>query len=246
MERYDFYKSLYDHELSQRQVLDGALNTPLSGLLLLGGIIGVYAKDLTLTYEFWPITSLVTILVASICFARTLWLLILSWRITGYKYLQPANAWLDWDRQSELSSQTPLEMDEEFVEEAISKHSQAATFNRRMNTRKSTLLYMARRNLVVTIFAVLLGLIPFLVRTYNPTGTIYKIKVLDSVALSTSLMQNNTITQQPRKADTAVAQKATDTKVRSTRRDKAPANVILREDKWGRIEHPDQQKPKVK
>jgi hypothetical protein len=85
--KIDFLKEQYTFELERRQQLTTSLTIPVTVLIILGGGLGVFAKELSYQSKPLSITFIILIAIAAAAFGETIFFLIRSYHGHIYLYI---------------------------------------------------------------------------------------------------------------------------------------------------------------
>lgn len=167
---FNFYKDLHNRELSRRKELDDAVNLPIGIITVFIGMLSFFIKDPSFIFSNCIMTVLfsiiVILLITSVCFViGSMNNFIID---NSYKYLPFPDHLLAYEKEliehnNQLSDLSESINFEDYLKDNF---SEIATYNKKINDKRSTALYRSKNCLVITVFISLILIIIHLVKIY--------------------------------------------------------------------------------
>jgi hypothetical protein len=163
----DLYRRIYDEEWRRRDAIQASITLPITLVSVLGGALFVFARSFSFAVD--PLTFWFTVpfTVAAVACAVTIYFLVR----TSFGYLYRRIPWPDDIRRHhnalhsfhESQGDPPGLAERAFDDFLIARLVDAAERNARNNVDSGQYLYRAHQALIVTLVAIILTALPYLI-----------------------------------------------------------------------------------
>jgi len=167
---YNFYKDLHNRELTRRKELDDATNLPIGIISIFIGMLSFFIKESKTLFSDCMMTILFFIIVLLLVISVVFIICSLNNFIVNnsYSYLPLPNELLLYEQQIIEHNKLVDNSNDHisFQDYLKSNYSNIASFNKKINDKRSLALYRSKNCLIVTVFLSLILILIHLLKTY--------------------------------------------------------------------------------
>lgn len=175
MDRFEYYKNLYNLEEEKRIKLNDSLNMPFAIITIIGAIIYTFLTNFKFAEcNLNTISFIVIIILSIIALIISIYYMILSYEVFTrfqYEYLPyPDSLEEYYSHLEEMYSGASREQEglheHLFETELIERYVRSCSVNSSLNDRKSGFLHRGKRFLIISLILILIAFIPFIINYF--------------------------------------------------------------------------------